>query len=62
MRVGFVGLGSMGRGMAQSLLRAGHEVVVWNRTRERAEALRGAGAAVAATPAEAARAGVVLTM
>ncbi|GEJ58413.1 NAD(P)-dependent oxidoreductase [Anaeromyxobacter diazotrophicus] len=62
MRVGFIGLGSMGRGMAESLLRGGHEVVAWNRTRERAEALRGAGAAVAATPAEAARAGVVLTM
>lgn len=62
MRVGFVGLGAMGRGMTESLLRAGHEVVVWNRSRERAEALRGAGATVAATPAEAARAGIVITM
>ncbi len=62
MRVGFIGLGAMGRGMTESLLRAGHEVVVWNRSRERAEALRGAGATVAGTPAEAARAGIVITM
>lgn len=62
MRIGFIGLGGMGRGMAGALLRAGHEVVAWNRTRERAEALRGDGVAVAATPAEAARAGVVVSM
>ncbi len=62
MRVGLVGLGAMGRGMAGCLLRAGHEVVAWTRTRERAEALRGDGAAVASTPAEAARAGVVVSM
>lgn len=62
MRVGFVGLGAMGTGMARSLLRAGHEVVGWNRTRARAEALSGDGLAVAASPAEAARAGVVVSM
>ncbi len=62
MRVGIVGLGAMGRGVAASLLRAGHEVVAWNRTAERAEALRQDGAAVAASPAEAARAGVVVSM
>jgi 3-hydroxyisobutyrate dehydrogenase-like beta-hydroxyacid dehydrogenase len=62
MKAGFVGLGAMGQGMARSLLRAGHEVTVWNRTRGRAEALAGDGARVAATPAEAARAGVVFTM
>jgi 3-hydroxyisobutyrate dehydrogenase-like beta-hydroxyacid dehydrogenase len=62
MRAGFVGLGAMGQGMARSLVRAGHEVTVWNRTRERAEALAKDGAKVAATPAEAARAGVVFTM
>jgi 3-hydroxyisobutyrate dehydrogenase-like beta-hydroxyacid dehydrogenase len=62
MRVGFVGLGSMGRAMAGVLLRAGHEVVAWNRTRERAEALRALGAEVAETPAEAARAGVAVSM
>jgi 3-hydroxyisobutyrate dehydrogenase-like beta-hydroxyacid dehydrogenase len=37
MRVGFIGLGSMGLPMAQNLLRAGHELVVYNRTRSRAE-------------------------
>ncbi len=62
MRVGFVGLGGMGRAMAGVLLRAGHEVVAWNRSRERAEELRQEGASVAATPAEAARAGVVISM
>lgn len=62
MRAGFVGLGAMGQGMARSLLRAGHEVTVWNRTRGRAEALAKDGATVASTPAEAARGGAVFTM
>ncbi len=62
MRVGFVGLGGMGRAMAGVLLRAGHEVVAWNRTRERAQELQKDGASVAGTPAEAARAGVVISM
>jgi 3-hydroxyisobutyrate dehydrogenase-like beta-hydroxyacid dehydrogenase len=62
MEVGFVGLGGMGSGMARNLARAGHRVTAWNRTRARAEALAGDGVAVAACPAEAARAGVVLTM
>ncbi len=62
MEVGFIGLGAMGQGMARSLLRAGHRVTVWNRTRERAEALAAEGAVVASTPAEAARAGIVITM
>lgn len=62
MEVGFVGLGSMGQPMARNLLRAGHRVRAWNRRRGRAEALAGDGAAVAATPAEAAQPGVVLTM
>jgi 3-hydroxyisobutyrate dehydrogenase-like beta-hydroxyacid dehydrogenase len=42
--------------MARNLLRAGHQVKVYNRTRSKAEALAGEGAAVAASPAEAARA------
>ncbi len=62
MEVGFVGLGSMGQPMARNLLRAGHRVRAWNRRRTRAEALAGDGAAVAATPAEAAQPGVVVTM
>ena len=62
MRVGFVGLGGMGQAMARALLRAGHEVTAWNRTRSRAEALGAEGGRVASTPAEAARAGVVISM
>jgi 3-hydroxyisobutyrate dehydrogenase-like beta-hydroxyacid dehydrogenase len=54
MRVGFIGLGSMGSPMAGNLLRAGHELVVYNRTRSRADALAGAGARVAESPREAA--------
>jgi 3-hydroxyisobutyrate dehydrogenase-like beta-hydroxyacid dehydrogenase len=63
MKLGFIGLGKMGTGMAQSLLTAGHELVVYNRTRERAEPLLRMGALIAATPREAAHgAEVVVTM
>ena len=62
LSLGFVGLGAMGQGMARVLLAAGHRVTVWNRTRQRADALVAAGATVAATPAEAARAGIALSM
>lgn len=55
LRVGFLGLGRMGAPMALHVVRAGHDVVVWNRTPEKARALAEAGAAVAATPAQAAR-------
>src|SRR5260370_16726922 len=55
MKVGFVGLGKMGTGMARSLLRAGHQVSVYNRTREKAEALAKEGAQVAASIAEVCR-------
>jgi len=62
MDIGFIGLGAMGRGMALCLRRAGHELVVWNRTAGKTGELEQAGARVAATPAEAARAGVVVSM
>jgi 3-hydroxyisobutyrate dehydrogenase len=64
MRVGFIGLGIMGSRMAANLVRAGHELTVWNRTREKAEEWAEAhGAKVAATPAEAAtQVEVVITM
>ena len=52
MRVGFVGLGVMGRPMAGHLLAAGHELVVWARRPESAAPLVEAGARVCATPAE----------
>ncbi len=51
MRLGFLGLGLMGRPMALNLRRGGHELAVWNRTATACEPLREAGAAVAATPA-----------
>lgn len=61
--VGFVGLGVMGRPMARNLVRAGHRVVVWNRSAGPAAELATAGATVAPTPAELATAApVVLTM
>src|SRR5712672_757533 len=62
MDVGLIGLGKMGTGIAKSLLRAGHHVTLYNRTRERADALRKDGAAVAGSVAEACRGGAVLTM
>jgi len=51
MKVAFLGLGSMGRGMARNLLKGGHEVVVYNRTRARADELAKEGARVAEQPA-----------
>jgi len=53
--VGFIGLGIMGEPMALNLVKAGYKVAVYNRTPEKAEPLKKAGAKVAATPAEAAR-------
>jgi 3-hydroxyisobutyrate dehydrogenase len=55
VRVGFVGLGTMGAAMAARLAAAGFEVAVHNRTRAREEPLAELGAARAASPAEAAR-------
>src|SRR6202035_4487037 len=62
MNIGFIGLGNMGRGMAQNLISAGHSVTVWNRTAGRADDLKKIGARVAASPAEVARVGIVVTM
>lgn len=62
MDVSLLGLGSMGTGIAKSLLRAGHRVTVFNRTRARAEALRSSGAVVAPSLPEAARGEIVFTM
>lgn len=54
MKVGFIGLGSMGSAMAQNLIKAGHSLTVYNRTRSRAEKLQRAGAKIAGTASEAA--------
>jgi 3-hydroxyisobutyrate dehydrogenase-like beta-hydroxyacid dehydrogenase len=62
VKVGFIGLGHMGAGMAASLLKAGHEVTVYNRTPAKAEALVARGAKVASSVADACRGGAVVTM
>ena len=63
MRVGFIGLGVMGRPMALHLIRAGHELSVYARRAEAAQPLVDAGAKACASPAEvAANSEVVFTM
>lgn len=62
MKVGFIGLGHMGAAMAQNLIKAGHEITVYNRTPEKAGALAAAGAGVARTVAEACHGDAVMTM
>ncbi len=54
MKVAFIGLGTMGAGMAVNILKAGHELTVHNRTREKEEAVAQEGALRAASPKEAA--------
>src|SRR5512140_2936763 len=54
-QLGFIGLGIMGYPMADNLLKAGHALTVYNRTRHKAEPLASAGAHVAQTPADVAR-------
>src|SRR4051794_7322729 len=63
-RVAFLGLGIMGMPMAANLAKAGFELSVWNRSREKAERfVEEHGARAAATPREAAEgAGVAITM
>jgi 3-hydroxyisobutyrate dehydrogenase len=51
-RIGYIGLGIMGGGMARNLLKAGFELTVWNRTAERMQPLVEAGAKAAKDPAE----------
>lgn len=63
MKIAFIGLGRMGVGMARNLLRAGHEVTVYNRSRGKADALTADGARIGNSPAEASRdAEVVMSM
>ena len=54
MKVGFIGLGSMGAGMSRNLIKAGHDLVVYNRTRSLAQEMRSLGAKVADSTSEAA--------
>jgi 3-hydroxyisobutyrate dehydrogenase-like beta-hydroxyacid dehydrogenase len=62
MKVGFIGIGNMGLGMAGSLLKAGHELTVYNRTPDKAKPLAEKGAHMAASVAGACKGDVVITM
>ncbi|HEY1900299.1 MAG TPA: NAD(P)-dependent oxidoreductase [Steroidobacteraceae bacterium] len=63
MKIGFLGLGNMGSGIAANLVRAGHEVTVWNRSAEKARPLVAHGALLAQTPKSAASGrALVMTM
>ena len=62
MDVGFIGLGHMGTPMARNLVKAGHRVTVYNRTRAKTEALARGGAQVADRVADACRGEALITM
>jgi 3-hydroxyisobutyrate dehydrogenase len=63
MRIGFIGLGIMGRPMARHLLANGHSLTIWNRSRPGIEELVAAGAAEGRSPADVAgKSEVVFTM
>ncbi len=60
--IGFLGIGLMGKPMAINLLKAGFPLIAWNRTTAKAADLATHGAQVAQTPADAAKAEVLITM
>lgn len=62
MRIGFIGLGNMGSAMAANLVKAGHDVTVYNRSRSKVDALAAEGARPADSVAEACDADVVFSM
>ncbi len=63
MKIGFIGLGNMGAAIAANLVRAGHDVGVWNRSARKAQGLIDLGAALAQSPKAAAAGGeAVVTM
>lgn len=62
MKIGFLGLGAMGRGMAANLVKAGHQVTVWNRSPDPVAALTAQGALAAATPADALKGDVAFSI
>jgi 3-hydroxyisobutyrate dehydrogenase-like beta-hydroxyacid dehydrogenase len=62
MKLGFIGLGHMGAGMAANLIEAGHEVSVYNRTSDKRTALIERGALAASSVAAACRGDAVITM
>ena len=62
MEVGFIGLGNMGVPIARNLVKAGHRLTVYNRTRAKAEVLAAEGAELAQRVADACQGGAVITM
>ena len=62
MKIGFIGLGQMGSGIAENLMKAGHELVVWNRSSGPAIALAKKGASVAQEPGGALQTDVLFSM
>jgi 3-hydroxyisobutyrate dehydrogenase-like beta-hydroxyacid dehydrogenase len=62
MKIGFIGLGNMGAGMAANLLKSGHEVTAYNRSRDKVAALAKQGAKPAKSVAEACDGDIVITM
>lgn len=63
MKIGFIGLGNMGAGIAANLIKSRHEITVWNRSAAKAQPLIAAGAALATSPKDAATGReVVITM
>ena len=62
MKIGFIGLGHMGSAMAANLVKAGHDVTVFNRSPEKRRALVALGAHEAGSVADACRGEVIVTM
>jgi 3-hydroxyisobutyrate dehydrogenase-like beta-hydroxyacid dehydrogenase len=62
MKIGFIGLGQMGSGIAENLMKAGHELVVWNRSPGPAISLAKKGASIAQYPGGALQADVLFSM
>jgi 3-hydroxyisobutyrate dehydrogenase len=61
-RLGWIGMGRMGHPMAERLLKAGHDLSIWNRTRSKAEPLIAKGASLVDRPADLADVDVLFTM
>jgi 3-hydroxyisobutyrate dehydrogenase-like beta-hydroxyacid dehydrogenase len=62
MKIGFIGLGKMGAAIAQNILRAGHELTVWNRSPEPVTELEKSGARAAGSPQDALQGDALFTM
>ncbi len=62
MKIGIIGLGTLGRPMARRLANAGHEILAWNRTPGRTEDLAAQGVVTVASPGEACQSELLLTL